>query len=213
MANAMVEGVVPFNESPTTQAGQQHRCEDSGLHCLLMIALLHGIAADEAELRHEFGGEPFTTASLLRAGKHLGLTAKAVFVDLNRLDRAALPAIARDIDGSLFVLAKFETAHQRIQRVLIHRPGQPPEVLTLEQFSATWSGELLLFASRASYAEDLARFDFSWFIPALIKYRHLLGEVLLISLALQLIALGTPLFFQVIMDKVLVNQAVSTLDV
>ena len=78
---------------------------------------------------------------------------------------------------------------------------------------ALWSGELILFASRASLAGELARFDFSWFIPAVVKYRKLLAEVLIVSVVLQLFALVTPLFFQVVMDKVLVHRGLTTLDV
>ncbi|MEP7301979.1 MAG: type I secretion system permease/ATPase, partial [Caldimonas sp.] len=54
---------------------------------------------------------------------------------------------------------------------------------------------------------------FSWFIPSLVKYRRLFGEVLLVSLFLQLFALVSPLFFQVVMDKVLVHRGLTTLDV
>jgi subfamily B ATP-binding cassette protein HlyB/CyaB len=65
-----------------------------------------------------------------------------------------------------------------------------------------------------SLAGELAKFDFSWFIPSLVKYRKLLGEVLLlISFILQLFALVSPLFFQVVMDKVLVHRGMTTLDV
>jgi subfamily B ATP-binding cassette protein HlyB/CyaB len=59
----------------------------------------------------------------------------------------------------------------------------------------------------------MARFDFTWFIPAVVKYRKMLAEVLMISLVLQLIGLATPMFFQVVMDKVLVNHAMQTLNV
>ena len=62
-------------------------------------------------------------------------------------------------------------------------------------------------------AGELAKFDFSWFIPSLIKHRKLLGEVLLVSFMLQLFALVSPLFFQVVMDKVLVHRGMTTLDV
>jgi subfamily B ATP-binding cassette protein HlyB/CyaB len=72
---------------------------------------------------------------------------------------------------------------------------------------------LILISSRASLAGELAKFDFSWFIPALVKYRKLLGEVLLISFMLQLFGLVSPLFFQVVMDKVLVHKGMTTLDV
>lgn len=60
---------------------------------------------------------------------------------------------------------------------------------------------------------ELAKFDFTWFIPAIVKYRRILLEVLIISVALQIFALISPLFFQVVMDKVLVHQGFSTLNV
>ena len=56
-------------------------------------------------------------------------------------------------------------------------------------------------------AGDLARFDFSWFIPAIVKYRKLLGEVLRVSLVLNIFELLTPHFFQVV--KVYVDQSLS----
>ena len=56
-------------------------------------------------------------------------------------------------------------------------------------------------------------FNLKWFIPSLAKYRRLFGEVILASLFLQLFALVTPLFFQVVMDKVLVHKGLTTLDI
>jgi len=56
-------------------------------------------------------------------------------------------------------------------------------------------------------------FDIHWFIPALLKYRKLFKEVLIASLFIQLFALITPLFFQVVMDKVLVHKGLTTLEV
>ena len=76
----------------------------------------------------------------------------------------------------------------------------------IDVFAAHWTGELILITSRASLAGELAKFDFSWFIPALVKYRRLLDEVLLISFALQIFGLVSPLFFQVVIDKVLVHK-------
>ena len=104
------------------------------------------------------------------------------------------------------------------QRVLFQDPsgaiqGGRPVIEPVETFQSQWTGELILIASRASLAGELAKFDFSWFIPSLIKYRKLLGEVLLVSLFLQLFALVSPLFFQVVMDNVLVHRGLTTLDV
>ncbi|EPZ1123089.1 enterohemolysin T1SS ABC transporter permease/ATPase EhxB, partial [Escherichia coli] len=59
----------------------------------------------------------------------------------------------------------------------------------------------------------LAKFDFSWFIPSVVKYRRILLEVLTVSAFIQFLALITPLFFQVVMDKVLVHRGFSTLNI
>ena len=102
------------------------------------------------------------------------------------------------------------------QRVLFQDPSSEEGRPTIEPqvvFASQWSGELLLVTSRASLAGELAKFDFSWFLPSLVKHRKLLGEVLLISLFLQLFALVSPLFFQVVMDKVLVHRGLATLDI
>ena len=187
--------------------------EDTGLLSLMMIAAFHGMAVDEAQLRHEFGHARFNTQTLLLAARFLGLSAKSVQQPANRLDKAPLPAIAVDRVGQYFILAKYQSVTGTSAKLLIQRPGDPPALLSLDDFLAQWSGELILVTSRHSLAGELAHFDFSWFIPAIVRYRKLLGEILLISFVLQLIGLVTPLFFQVVMDKVLVNHAMKTLDV
>jgi subfamily B ATP-binding cassette protein HlyB/CyaB len=53
---------------------------------------------------------------------------------------------------------------------------------------------------------ELAKFDFCWFVPAVVKYRKLLLETFAVSFFIQLLALITPLFYQVVMDKVLVHR-------
>lgn len=57
------------------------------------------------------------------------------------------------------------------------------------------------------------RFDLTWFLPFVVKYRRPLGQVLLASLVIQFVALLTPIFFQLVIDKVLVHGTLSTLDV
>ena len=74
-------------------------------------------------------------------------------------------------------------------------------------------GQLLLFTKRANLRLKDLKFDFTWFIPAIVKYRTFLGEVLVASFFLQLFALLTPLFTQVVIDKVLVHKGFTTLHV
>ena len=183
----------------------------SGLLGLVLIARYHQIAADPDQIAHDFGepGREFGMAQILLAAKHLGLKASRTRVATDRLARTPLPALAPMGDGRFLILARCDG-----DRLLVQDPGgNRPDVLPVADFASRWSGELILFASRASLAGELAKFDFTWFVPAVVKYRKLLGEVLLVSFALQLFALVTPLFFQVVMDKVLVHRGFTTLDV
>jgi ATP-binding cassette, subfamily B, bacterial HlyB/CyaB len=184
---------------------------DTGLLGLTLLARYHGLAADPEQLAHQFRspGKPFGVQEILLAAKSLGLKAKRVRTEVGRLERTPLPALAVDPDGRFFILGGIKG-----DQVLIQQPGaETAQVLPLADLASRWTGELILFASRASLAGELAKFDFTWFIPAIVKYRQLLTEVLLVSVALQFFALVTPLFFQVVMDKVLVHRGLTTLDV
>jgi subfamily B ATP-binding cassette protein HlyB/CyaB len=185
---------------------------DTGLLGLVMLARYHQLAADPDALAHEFReeGQAFGPTQILRAARKLGLKARRIHTDSSRLDKTPLPALGEDTHGGFFILARADEASGKI---LVQVPGKRPEILSREEFSSRWNGQLILFTSRASLAGELSRFDFTWFIPSLVKYRRLLCEVLLVSFVLQLFALATPLFFQVVMDKVLVHRGFSTLDV
>src|SRR3546814_2894828 len=85
--------------------------------------------------------------------------------------------------------------------------------MPLDEFRRLYDGRLLQVTSRATVLGQLAKFDFRWFVPAVVKYRKLLIEVLVVSFFIQMFALVTPLFYQVVMDKVLVHHALTTLEV
>lgn len=169
--------------------------------------------ADEAQLRHEFAptGAPCDETALLRAAKEIGLKARSHTSTWARLADTPLPAIGCHRDGHFFVIAKFDQAQDK---VLIHDPlERRPLALPRDLFEQSWDGTLILITRRATLADAARRFDFTWFIPELIKHRHLFGEVLLASFFIQILALITPLFFQVVIDKVLVHHGLTTLDV
>lgn len=184
---------------------------DSGLACLVMMARLHNIAISPEQVKHEFAvdGKALGRAEILLSARKFNLKAKRVSTKYQRLKTTPLPAIACNHNGDFFIIAKVDN-----DKTLIQDPKQQrPIILTSDELLTIWTGELILISSQSSMASELARFDFTWFIPAIVKYRKLIGEVLLASFILQLFALLTPLFFQVVMDKVLVHRALSTLDV
>ncbi|MFM0737428.1 type I secretion system permease/ATPase [Paraburkholderia xenovorans] len=193
---------------PGTQPTQQ---EDAGLAALIVIARFHGIAADASQLRHRAAleGSAFSESQIVLSAHQIGLKASAVALVPDRLTQTPFPALALDRTGRHFILAGSDGT-----TVLVLEPNMPaPGAKPIGEIMDRSTGRMILFASRASFAGELARFDFSWFIPAVVKYRWLLLEVLLVSVVLQIFGLVSPLMFQVVMDKVLVNRAYSTLNV
>ncbi|MET0067320.1 MAG: type I secretion system permease/ATPase [Candidatus Thiodiazotropha sp.] len=193
---------------------------DTALQTLVALARFHQLPAEPEQLAHQFGqpGKSFGDTELLQAAKALTLKAKPVTCGLAEIQNTVLPGIARLKDGSYVVLAKIVATTEsggQVTSVLIHDLRETrPKTLSRDEFEALWSGELILMTRRQGLAESLQqKFDLSWFIPSLVKYRKLFGEVLLASFFLQLFALITPLFFQVVMDKVLVHRGFTTLDV
>ena len=88
-------------------------------------------------------------------------------------------------------------------------PGQTCESVPRKLVEASWDGQLW----QAELIQKQDKFSLTWFLPAVWKFRTLLGEVLLASFTLQLLGLGSPIITQVIIDKVMVQESIATLDV
>ncbi len=184
---------------------------DPGLSCLALVARFHQIAADPQQLRHDYGKTdgPMEAGDLVRCAKRLSLTARIVTSSWERLERVALPALVERSDGGFVVLARVAE-----DKALIQDPAAPaPTLVSREEFCAAWSGRLVLISHRTALAGAGRRFDLGWFIPPVVRYRKMFAEVLAASFFLQFTALVTPLFFQVVTDKVLVHRGLSSLEV
>jgi subfamily B ATP-binding cassette protein HlyB/CyaB len=175
------------------------------------VTLLHfqGVAADREQIRHRLGTDKIGASEILRCAKDLGIKARSCRTRWSRLAQTPLPAIASLRDGGFMVIGKASE-----DRVLVQMPGEArPAFMTEAEMLAVWDGGLILMTRRAGLSDITRRFDISWFLGAIHKYRRLLGEVLVASFFLQIFALVSPLFFQVVIDKVLVHRSLSTLDV
>jgi ATP-binding cassette, subfamily B, bacterial HlyB/CyaB len=184
---------------------------DSGLLCLSLLARLHNLPADPKQLQHQFGSSErlFDTREILRAAKFLGLKSRAIECAWQDLAVIHFPCIAK-LDRSSFVLVGGIKEHE----ILLKHPNlAEPTTLSRAAFERQWTGEIILATRRAILVGAFRQFDFSWFIPFIVKYKKYLSDVLVASFFLQLFALVTPLFFQVVVDKVLVHRGLTTLDV
>ncbi len=184
---------------------------DTGLHCLLLISQYLRVPADADEILHELGRTEgaMTSDEILLAAKRLDFRARKAKFKLSRLHRAPLPVIAEMSDGTFVILHSVENG-----KVKINDPRQNLLIeLSLKDFEEKWSGHLILLTTRANVAGALRRFDLSWFIPEIIRYRGLFKEVLFATLFIQILVLLTPFIFQVVIDKVLVHHGMKTLHV
>ena len=182
---------------------------DPGLSALVMLLRFHGLGADPEQIRHRFGRGTIGIPEMLRCAKELGLKAHSRLTTWERLVSTPMPAIVALRDGGFLLLGKVGDGKALVQSPLAPRPT----MMTRAEFEAAWDGHLVLMTRRAGLVDLSRRFDITWFLGAIHKYRRLLGEVLVASFFLQLFALVSPLFFQVVIDKVLVHRTLSTLDV
>lgn len=185
---------------------------DAGLHGLAGIAAYFRIPADPIHLARELalGDRPAEAPDIVRAAKLLGLKARIVHdTTPDRLGRIPIPALARRRAGGYLVLGGpaplglYRTVDP-ITRVDVERP--------VEEVAADLAAELLLIQRRpGGPGHDPEGFNIGWFAPSIWRYRRPLASVVLASLVVQLFALVTPLFFQVVIDKVLLHRSESTL--
>src|SRR5262245_15710897 len=196
-------------------AAQQDSCAptrpiDTGLGCLALVLALAGEAFDLERARREYLSPDRLAGSgdLLRIARAEGLKARLSCSSIKRIQALSLPVIARKRDGSFFVIGR-----RTDTGVLIGEAGGPPVAWTLEQLHAEWTGEILYVVRRDRVAGEAGRFGLKWFVPVVKRFAKVLAEVLVISVFIQLVALVSPLFFQVVIDKVLVHRAMTTLEV
>ena len=193
-----------------------HTTDESGLIAYAALLAMHRIAVDPAQLRHGLGHHlAVTSADLLRLAKqHKDLRAKGLRSTFDKLARTPLPLLANGPQG-WFLIGRIEGEEALIQLTTPEEgvSGLPIRKVARAELEAMWSGELVLLTTREGLVEAGKRFDFTWFIPQVIKYRRLIGEVLLITLGINLLGLAAPLFFQNVVDKVLVHETLDTLTV
>jgi len=185
---------------------------DSGLRALCGIAAFYRIAADPVQLHHDLAlkGRTSEAIDIQRAAKIIGLKARLVEkVTEQRLRAMPVPAIVKIRSGSFQVLGGLNpTGKYRLVDPItrVDREIAPSDIL------AEIDARVILVGRRIrGEGSDPREFGFKWFLPSIWRYRKPLAHVLLASLFVQIFALITPLFFQVVVDKVLTHKGYSTL--
>ena len=194
---------------------------DAALASFVLLAQFLGVPAEPVQIHHDRGqgDRPYDFDDLIRVAKKLGLIARRKHAAPPEFPKLPLPALVHLRDGGTAILLKVDESGDTGVRHMVLKPdSQRPEIWSEEQVEAEFAlaggeADLLLMTSREHIAGQKRVFDISWFIPALVKYRKPLRDVLIGSFFLQLVGLASPIFFQLVIDKVLVHQSMTTLEV
>ncbi len=189
--------------------------DDTTLACFVLLARFLGKPTDPGQIAHDRGKgeEPWSLEDVARTAKKLGLIARIRPCAPHDVRKMPLPALAELSDGGAVILLKAEEQGEEPRLLIQQALAEQPEIWSSTTFKERFAGRLLLMTAREQLAGDLRPFDISWFIPALVKYRKPLRDVLIASFFMQLMALVSPIFFQLVIDKVLTHQALTTLQV
>ncbi len=189
------------------------------LQCLTAVAQHHGVQALPDRLLHEYAveaAEPDNTL-LLRMATDLGFKAEvrqSRWEELTALD-GVFPLLARRADGSSVIVAGVQPAgEQGSAKVAVLDPlGGTGQIglQTQDEFTAQWSGTLVLLKREYKLLDENQPFGLRWFIPEIFRQRKAFRDIAITAIMLQVLGLGMPIFSQLIIDKVLVHESYSTL--
>ena len=205
------------------------------------VSALHHRAFDAELLVRELPTPPLSTDSLIRAARSLGFRIKQRVCNPSDVTQIPLPCLGvfrddtaaptpdreNDASPALVAAAADNSGRGRLALIVqantagvtLFRAGTNQHTtLSATQFEREFTGSVFQLALAAAPLKDpdgawqpTPTFGFRWFIPELLKHKRVWRDVLIASLFIQLLALGTPIFTQVIIDKVVVHRTESTL--
>ena len=205
--------LVPENAKPVKYPFVRGQGEiGASMACFQMLSQYLGVAWRRDTVRRvlENQQKSLGTISLQSCGaiaEMLGMNAQLVQVPTKAIARIKTPALIRYHDSFAILYAcDDKELTLAVPEIGIHRQ-------TGADFASSWGegGQVLLLQARPG--ETTEKFSLSWFLPAIASHRGVLSEVLIASFFVQLFGLANPLVTQVIIDQVLVNGALDTLNV
>lgn len=194
--------VIDVNQESKTMA-------DGGLLALAYAARQFNRAVEVGQLSHQLGRENGEAdgQDLCRCAQWIGLRARRIVTQMSRLETLPVPVLLDTSIGWLVLVAVDTNSIS-----LYHPASGEIHQLPRSEFAGYWHGNAILLAERR-HQPKAVRFGFGWFIPSIRKHSAQFRNILLVSLMLQGIALVSPLFFENIIDRVLVGRSLSSLQV
>jgi ATP-binding cassette, subfamily B, bacterial HlyB/CyaB len=190
----------------------------SGISCLTAIARFHGLDYTEVQLIQFAapGPEGVKPAHLVQVARKIDLTAKLVRLSWDRLRRLgqALPAILVLRDGESVVLSGIRQTPETTE-IVIRDPRAPQGFQFWDAAKAheAWDGHVILVKRKYALSDANQPFSLRWFIPEFLRQKRAFGDVAMAALTLHALALATPIFFQLMIDRVVVHRVQATMTV
>jgi ATP-binding cassette subfamily B protein len=190
---------------------------ETAVRCFAAVARRHGVDVSPERLVHEHALRPDEQAApkLLEIARASGFEAKLqrlAWGDLQALDEG-FPTIAFLANGNAVIITGVRGDKVSVLDPLSTRPG----MLELEEatFAPKWTGEVLFLRRKPPKwaSGEKNRFGLSWFAPEVWRQKGILRDVALAAVALHVLGLSLPIFTQIVLDKVLLHEAYTTLAV
>jgi subfamily B ATP-binding cassette protein HlyB/CyaB len=189
------------------------------LECLAKAAAYHGVDLPVERLKHTYAidGTPVSTTRLLRIAKEAGLRARPAHLDWGALFRLgeAFPALLRLSNGNWIVVLGAGHGADGAEAVSVFDPlaerRDEPLIVDRDKFCTRWGGDAVLIKRERLASDHSPTFGLRWFIPELARQWRLFIDVAIAAIMLYALGLAIPIFFQLVIDKVLVHESFTTL--
>nr|AVH79620.1 cyclic nucleotide-regulated ABC bacteriocin/lantibiotic exporter [Nostoc sp. PCC 9201] len=189
----------------------QQSASDCGAACLVMVARYWGknFSLNHLRDRANVDRNGASLRSLSAAAESLGFSTRPVKASLDQLAKQTLPAIVHWEKAHYIVVYKITKKH-----VILVDPNIGQRILKREQFLAGWTNYALLLQPTVLLQESKEDSTNSfWQFFELVKpHGFILFEIFLASLFIQLFGLVTPIFTQLLFDRVVVHGSSLTLN-
>lgn len=183
----------------------------SALRSLEIVGALNNVRIDSRAIIRDYALNATPSfEELIRIAKDKGFKAKIKPLTIKNLASYPLPCIGQDKNGVYFNILKVDTSKNE---VLIFKDKNEPYAIKFEELLNSLNLDPKMIVLKHKLLNDKIKFGFGWFYARMLSYKKIVGEILIASFVIQLFGLVTPLFTQVVLDKVLVHHSLSTLNV
>ena len=199
----------------------QDKFPHTAVQCLTAIAQHHGLQINPERLIDEYAlrAEEPGNGVLLRMASEIGLKAKVDKLTWSRLlaQGGVFPLMARLVSGNMVIIVGVKPGEEGApDQVAVLNPALANATVIMvarAEFEQRWHGEVLFVKREHRFTDPNQPFGLRWFIPEILRQKAAFRDIFIAAIAMQILALASPIFFQLVIDKVLTHQSVTTLQV